>query len=181
MTMQLRRTTWDQEQHRKKCSDGSTNTAVKGGVCIRHGSKIKRCSSDGCTKHMLREVCVLGMVRVWNDAAAKDVQRLRGEEFARGTELRSKDAVVKDAQKSSQERRSVHETWSISQCTRWIYCIWIKIWEDYCKSDSSSFQSGAIAIGGQEESSVPGEVTILCEEIVEVWIKVLASNDWGED
>jgi len=34
----------------KRCSrEGCTNVAVQGGVCNRHGAKVKRCSSEGCT------------------------------------------------------------------------------------------------------------------------------------
>jgi hypothetical protein len=34
----------------KRCSsEGCTNGAVKGGVCKRHGAKVKRCSSNGRT------------------------------------------------------------------------------------------------------------------------------------
>ncbi|KAK1748109.1 hypothetical protein QTG54_000048 [Skeletonema marinoi] len=34
----------------KRCiSDGCTNNAQKGGVCKRHGAKVKRCSMEGCT------------------------------------------------------------------------------------------------------------------------------------
>ena len=33
----------------KRCSsEGCTNRAVKGGVCKRHGAKTKKCSADGC-------------------------------------------------------------------------------------------------------------------------------------
>jgi hypothetical protein len=34
---------------KKRCSsEGCTNIAKKGGVCMKHGAKFKRCSSDGC-------------------------------------------------------------------------------------------------------------------------------------
>ncbi len=46
----------------KRCSsEGCTNQAQKGGVCIKHGAKVvyKRCSSDGCTNLALKGgVCV---------------------------------------------------------------------------------------------------------------------------
>ena len=39
----------------KICSaEGCMNVAVKGGVCIRHGAKTKRCSTEGCTNQVLR-------------------------------------------------------------------------------------------------------------------------------
>eukprot|EP00984_Skeletonema_dohrnii_P024726 scaffold13857_cov76-Skeletonema_dohrnii-CCMP3373.AAC.3 len=30
-------------------SEGCKSIAQKGGVCIRHGAKVKRCNSGGCT------------------------------------------------------------------------------------------------------------------------------------
>jgi hypothetical protein len=34
----------------KLCSsEGCTNQAQKGGVCVRHGAKVIRCSNEGCT------------------------------------------------------------------------------------------------------------------------------------
>lgn len=39
----------------KRCSvEGCTNVARKGGVCRRHGAKIKLCSAEGCTNHSKR-------------------------------------------------------------------------------------------------------------------------------
>eukprot|EP00985_Skeletonema_marinoi_P022485 scaffold14389_cov151-Skeletonema_marinoi.AAC.2 len=39
-----------QTKPRDKCMhEECTNLAKKGGVCIRHGAKVKLCSSDGCT------------------------------------------------------------------------------------------------------------------------------------
>ena len=36
--------------NRKKCSaNGCTNVVQRGGVCTRHGAKVKRCSGEGCT------------------------------------------------------------------------------------------------------------------------------------
>ena len=33
-----------------ECSaDGCTNHVIKGGVCVRHGAKVKRCSREGCS------------------------------------------------------------------------------------------------------------------------------------
>eukprot|EP00984_Skeletonema_dohrnii_P019892 scaffold9608_cov119-Skeletonema_dohrnii-CCMP3373.AAC.2 len=61
--------------YRKKCSaDGCTKFVQSGGVCVRHGAKVKRCSHEGCTN------------------------QAQQEEFASGTALRSKDATMKNAQ-----------------------------------------------------------------------------------
>eukprot|EP00984_Skeletonema_dohrnii_P016396 scaffold7272_cov124-Skeletonema_dohrnii-CCMP3373.AAC.10 len=46
----------------KKCSsdsEGCTNLAQNGGVCMRHGAKVKLCISEGCTKlARARGVCI---------------------------------------------------------------------------------------------------------------------------
>ena len=41
------------------CSyEGCTNRAIQGGVCMRHGAKVKLCSSEGCTNQVQRRgVC----------------------------------------------------------------------------------------------------------------------------
>eukprot|EP00985_Skeletonema_marinoi_P004231 scaffold1850_cov131-Skeletonema_marinoi.AAC.7 len=55
-------------------SEGCTNSAVKGGVCAKHGAKVK----DAAVRYVqtkFREVaCVLSMGQRRNDAVAKDVQ-----------------------------------------------------------------------------------------------------------
>merc|ERR1712194_301586 len=45
---------------RKVCSeDGCTKNAQKGGVCIKHGAKVKRCSHYDCTKQVQQGgVCI---------------------------------------------------------------------------------------------------------------------------
>ncbi len=35
-------------------NDGGTNRAVKEGLCVRHGAKVKRCKIDGCTNNAQR-------------------------------------------------------------------------------------------------------------------------------
>ena len=44
----------------KLCSsEGCSNQVIKGGVCINHGAKKKLCSSDGCTNQVIQGgVCV---------------------------------------------------------------------------------------------------------------------------
>jgi hypothetical protein len=44
----------------ERCSsDGCANRAVKGGVCVKHGAKLKLCSSEGCTNKVIKGgVCV---------------------------------------------------------------------------------------------------------------------------
>ena len=45
---------------RKYCNqEGCNNKVVKGGVCIKHGVRVKRCSQDGCGNHVVKGgVCV---------------------------------------------------------------------------------------------------------------------------
>jgi hypothetical protein len=39
----------------KRCSsEGCTNSAKSGGVCISHGANVKRCSSEGCSNQSVR-------------------------------------------------------------------------------------------------------------------------------
>eukprot|EP00984_Skeletonema_dohrnii_P029618 scaffold20375_cov90-Skeletonema_dohrnii-CCMP3373.AAC.2 len=68
----------------KRCSyEGCTNQVRRGGVCYRHGTKIL-CSSEGCTNHTVK--------------AAKDVQIKLGEvECALRMEQTTNDAAVVDA------------------------------------------------------------------------------------
>ena len=43
------------KRYRYECSaDGCTNKAQKGGVCRRHGAKVKLCNWIGCTKHAVK-------------------------------------------------------------------------------------------------------------------------------
>ena len=45
----------DVNKYKKICSaSGCTNVAVQGGVCSRHGAKVKLCSSEGCTNQAKR-------------------------------------------------------------------------------------------------------------------------------
>ena len=44
----------DRRKYKKICSaDGCTNQVVNGGVCIKHGAKVKRCSKEGCTNYAI--------------------------------------------------------------------------------------------------------------------------------
>ena len=111
----------------KRCSsEGCTNVAQIGGVCIRHGARHKRCSITGCTNQTLKEEyargmgqrlrsnyaamkdvqikssvkeCASDMGQRSNNAATKAAQNMStGEECARGTGQSAIYAVVKDAQ-----------------------------------------------------------------------------------
>ena len=103
----------------KLCSsEGCANQAQNGGVCISHGAKVKLCSRKGCTNQSVRKgVC-------WRHGA----YRTQDESTAFGSEL---------------EKTTATQTISHHGTSR-------------------------AAVRGQEESAVPEEVTIICEEIVEV-------------
>ena len=47
-------------KYRQICSaSGCTNVAVQGGVCFRHGAKVKLCSREGCTNYAKKGgVCI---------------------------------------------------------------------------------------------------------------------------
>ena len=93
---------------------------MKGGVCIRHGAKVKRCSSEGCTNQAQNGgVCKRdGAYRTNND-----------DSTAFGSKL--------DMTTATQTLPNQHA-------------------------------SRSTAREGQEGDSVPVEVSILCQEIVEV-------------
>ena len=71
----------------KLCSsEGCTNHSKKGGVCMRHGAKFKQCVTEGCTNGAINGgVCVIDMGQKSNAAEAKDVEAmLKREECAVG-------------------------------------------------------------------------------------------------
>ena len=130
---------------RKLCnSEGCTNQVLKGGVCLKHGAKVKRCSNKACTNKAVKGgVCVKHGAKVLrcNSEGCTNLAKRGGVCIRHG---------------------AYHNT----------------------NDESTAFGSGfdmttasplpshralrATARDGQEGDSVPGEVTILCEEIVEV-------------
>ena len=44
--------------------EGCSNQVVNGGVCMRHGAKVKRCSQEGCTSIVSRVECVKDTERI---------------------------------------------------------------------------------------------------------------------
>ena len=48
------------KQARRLCSvEGCTKQAKKGGICIKHGAKVRKCSHEGCTNNALKSgVCI---------------------------------------------------------------------------------------------------------------------------
>jgi len=48
------------KQARRLCSvEGCTKQAKKGGICIKHGAKVRKCSHEGCTNNALKSgLCI---------------------------------------------------------------------------------------------------------------------------
>ena len=72
---------------------------MKGGVCVRHGAKVKRklCSNDGCT-NLAKMGGMLGTGQSTNCVAAMAAQaKLKKEEGALGMGQRSNDAAAMGA------------------------------------------------------------------------------------
>ena len=71
------------KRHGQSSNDGvlseeCTNRAVKGRVCMKHGAKAKRCSSDGCTNQVIKGgVCVKHGAKVERNDAAKKVAEIK--------------------------------------------------------------------------------------------------------
>ena len=104
----------------KRCSsEGCTNFSLKGGVCMKHGAKVKLCRSEGCT----------------NQAKKGGVCKRHG--------------AYRNAQDESTAFGSEYERTTATQSL-----------PNQRTSRSSLSESG--------RRIVPEEVTILCREIVEV-------------
>jgi len=64
------------KQARRLCSvEGCTKQAKKGGICIKHGAKVRKCSHEGCTNNALKSGDVFDMVPKLQDehVNSKDV------------------------------------------------------------------------------------------------------------
>ena len=132
---------------KKKCSsEGCTNQAQKGGVCIRHGATWtkKQCSSEGCTNQVIR-----GGVCVRHGAKKKQCSIEGCTKVSKRGGVCNKHGAYRNAQDESTAFGSEFEMTTTTQ------------------TPTNQRDSGAIPICSGRRS-VPGEVTILCEEIVEV-------------
>ena len=66
---------------RKICRcEECTNQVYTGGVCKRHGVKVKFCSKEGCTKRTKNGKVCKGTGQRLNDVASKDAQISRSSE-----------------------------------------------------------------------------------------------------
>ena len=128
---------------KKVCnSEGCTNQAYAGGVCRRHGARVDRCSKAGCTNHAkCGGVCVRhGAKRYRCSSEGCLKQARRGGVCAR-------HGAYRNRQDESTAFGSEFEKTTASQ------------------APTNQRDSGAIPIGS---GSVPGEVTILCQQVAEV-------------
>ena len=117
-------------------SEGCTNQAQKGGVCVRHGAKHKRCSIDGCTKYPQKGgVCIRHGVRCIIEGCTNGA--VRG-----GVCIRH--GAYRNTQDESTAFGSEHQNSSTANSTL---------------PNKRASRSTLI---------LPSEVTILCQEIVEV-------------
>ena len=126
----------------KKCSsEGCTNIALKGGVCFRHGAKAKRCSSEGCTNY-----AQIGGVCIRHGAKIKRC-RIQG---------------------CLNQRRRKHGAYRnpLDEFTVLFGSLGSQF--DATTPTLPHRASRAATRRRQGRSSVPEEVTIVCQEIVEV-------------
>jgi hypothetical protein len=84
----------------KRCSsEGCKNYAQKGGVRVKHGQTSNDAAVKDVQIKLYKEECALSMGQRGNCAAVMDAQTmLKKEECALGMEQRSNDAALKDAQ-----------------------------------------------------------------------------------
>jgi hypothetical protein len=132
----------------KRCSsEGCTNQAQKGGVCTRHGAKIKRCSSDGCTNHARKGgVCIRhGAKDKLKRCSCKGCtnQSVRGGVCRRHGVYRNKNEESTAFGSEEFEEATVARS----------------------QLNQQASEPSITERGGQ---SIPGEVSIFCQEIVEV-------------
>ena len=129
---------------RYECSaDGCTKYVVNGGVCVRHGAKVKLCSSERCTN-----IVVNGGVCIRHGASVKRCNRAGCSNQVQRRGVCIKHGAYRNTQEESTAFGSEFELTTATQTT--------------------PYRASRAAARGQEESTVPGEVTILCQEIVEV-------------
>jgi hypothetical protein len=131
-------------KHKRCSSEGCTNVVVKGGVCIKHGAKVKRCDHEGCLNQAQKGgVCMkhgAKKKRCSNEGCANYVQR-GGVCRRHGAYRNTLDEST--AFGSEYERTTATQTLPNHRASR-------------------------AAVREQQGRSVPEEVTILCQEIVEV-------------
>ena len=132
----------------KRCnSAGCTNHVIQGGVCVKHGAKMKRCNVVGCNNQAKK-----GGVCIRHGAKAK-------------VKLCSSDGCTNQAKRGGVcwrhgASRNTHETSTVFGSEFEITTA--------TKTLPNQTVSRVAVREGQEGSGIPREVAILCQEIVEV-------------
>ena len=73
------------KKKKRYSSDGCTNQVIQGGVCLRHGAKLKLCINEGRANNAQRGGVAEGMGQSGNYAALMGARiNLSKEEFASG-------------------------------------------------------------------------------------------------
>ena len=132
---------------RKRCSsEGCTKNAQKGGVCVRHGAKAKRCSSEGCSNKVVQGgVCIRH--------GASWTKKKCSIEGCTTLAKRGGVCIRHGASRNAQDESAAFGSELQLTTTTQTIC---------------HHRASRAVIRGQEGSAVPEEVTIICEEIVEV-------------
>ena len=86
----------------KRCSSvGCANLAQNGGVCVRHGAQAKLCSTEGCANHAKKGgVCIRHWAKKFSSTNAQPMGAQimqRKEERVRGMGQRTNYVAMKDA------------------------------------------------------------------------------------
>ena len=160
----------------KRCSsEGCTNFAAKGGVCIRHGAKVKRCSSAGCTNNALKGgVCIRHGAKVEHKRCSNDgctnLTVKGGVCIRHGAKVEYKRCSRQGC--TNQSRRGGvcqrHGAYRNTNDESTAFGLGFDIMTNATHTLYNQRAFRATVREGQEGDSVPEEVTILCEEIVEV-------------
>eukprot|EP00984_Skeletonema_dohrnii_P025198 scaffold14311_cov150-Skeletonema_dohrnii-CCMP3373.AAC.5 len=138
------------KQYRKECSaDGCTNKVVEGGVCVKHGAKKKRCSFEGCNNVVVKGgVCIRHGAK-WSKKKC------------------SIEGCTNNSRRGGVCRR--HEAYRATQDESTAFGSEFDITTETQSIPTQRASRATVREGHESErSSVPGEVAILCQEIVEV-------------
>jgi len=150
-----------------------------GGVCIRHGAKVKRCSIEECNNHVIKGgVCIEHgvQIKLWRSKGCANCGRRSVQETWANTQSNCAIYIEELQTKSSGvgcwEGVKVRWRWcSIEGCINeaklgglwWTYCIWIR-----SATQTVPNQRASRADSGEKkkEGNASGKVTVLSQEIV---------------
>eukprot|EP00984_Skeletonema_dohrnii_P021026 scaffold10402_cov64-Skeletonema_dohrnii-CCMP3373.AAC.2 len=154
----------------KLCSsEGCTNKAHKGGVCVRHGAKVKRCRSEGCTNQAkIGGVCTRHGAKVKRCSSEGCASRsINGGVCVRHgakVKLCSSEGCTNKSVKGGVCRRHGAKFNTQDQST----AFGSEFEHTTATQTLPNQRDSRAAARGQGGSIVPGEVTIPCQEFAEV-------------